>query len=641
MKIAAVIVVLGCMAAPAFGQSNEYNGPTRKRAAQTTDQIIVKWRSEASATTSAAAASRLAKLASSAGLRLQLKQQITVNTDVLQLDRRLNAAELDAVLARIAAEPEIEYAAPNLRRFPHVLPTDPLIAEQWYFLSTETSATRAEQAWDITTGSNSTVVAVLDTGVRFEHPDLLGLAQGGKLLPGFDFVADAAVANDGDARDGDSSDPGDWIDTADRTQPGFGECELSDSSWHGTRVASLIGALTNNAIGMAGSGWNTVLLPVRVLGKCGGVDSDIIEAMRWAAGLSVIGVPANPNPAQIINLSLGGEGACSAAYQTTLDEISARGVLVIVSAGNDGGPVSAPANCTGVLAVAGLRHAGTKVGFSNLGTEVVIAAPAGNCVNTEVGQPCLFSILVATNTGATTPATSSYTDQFNFNVGTSFSAPLVAGAAALMHSVNTQLSPTQYVTLLQESAATFPTSSTTSTTTCHVPTSPNDLQTTECICTTQTCGAGVLNTHAAVLAAQQPLAVAQAPGVIDPGANVTLDGRTSFASNNRSISAYQWSVLNVTGAIPAIADPSAALTTLQVSGSSEFTLRLTVTDDTGAQDNVDVAMVTTAAPNAPVSPSPDPPPSSGGGGGGGFGWLMLGLFGLRALAHRLVDRARP
>jgi serine protease len=598
------------------------------------DQIIVKWRDGSSAT-AAAVGTRMQKLGSSAGMRLQRKQQIAAGTDVLQLDRALDQRDMSALLERMAADPNVEYAVADEHRWAHAVPNDPLFVDQWYFQSTEISATRANQAWDATVGSNMTVVAVLDTGVRFEHPDLLRVSQGGKLLDGFDFIANTPFANDGDGRDADASDPGDFVTAAERTQAPFNidACappagqDHVDSSWHGTRVSSLIAALTNNGEGVAGTGWNTLILPVRVLGKCGGTDSDIIAGMRWAAGISVPGAPVNPTPAQIINLSLGGSGACSPAYQQAVSEITARGVLIVASVGNDGQVVAAPANCTGVLGVAGIRHAGTKVGFSNLGTEVGIGAPGGNCVNQ--GPPCLFSITAAVNAGTTTPGASTYTDKVNnINVGTSFSAPLVAGAAALIHSINSQLSPAQYIALLKDSATPFPTSSTTTTTVCHVPT--GDTQNTECICTTQTCGAGMLNTNGAVLAAQRPLAIADAPSSITAGVAADIDARASFASNGHTITSYEWTAVGVTGATPVFGNASQPLTTVQVSGTSTFTLRLTVTDDLGAQDTADVAMAT---PAPPVTP-PASAPSGGGGGGGSLGWLLVALLSFAISASR-------
>ena len=214
----------------------------------------------------------------------------------------------------------------------------------------------------------SVVVAVLDTGVRFDHADLMRVAAGGNLLPGYDMISDAVVANDGDGRDADASDPGDWLTLAEVSDSG----RLSrtahvtqNSSWHGTQTSGLIAALTGNGVGMASVGRNVRVLPVRVLGKCGGFDSDIIAGMRWAAGLSVAGVPTNPNPARVLNMSLGGDGACTAAY------VSARG-----RSHRDGrrrGRCGRQQRRTlrsarrrivpGVIAVAGLRHAGTEGGL--------------------------------------------------------------------------------------------------------------------------------------------------------------------------------------------------------------------------------------------------------------------------------------
>lgn len=644
MRIVAGIVLTLAVAAAALGQSREQNGlPAHRRAAAPVDEIIVQWRPGSSTASQKQTGVRAAKLATATGRAMEFKQQISPATDVLKFDGPLAGEELERALATIAADPDVEYAVPNKRRWANAIPSDPLFVQQWYFRSAEPAATRAEQAWDMTTGSNTTVVAVLDTGVRFDHEDLRPADQGGKLLPGYDFISNVATANDGNGRDTDPSDPGDWMTETEAQQPPFAgnDCippalNHVDSSWHGTRVASLIGAITSNATGIAGSSWATLLLPVRVLGKCGGLDSDIISAMRWAAGLTVPGVPVNPTPAKIINLSLGGEGSCSAAYQAAVNEVIVRGALIVVSVGNEGGPINAPANCSGVVGVTGLRHAGTKVGFSNLGAAADIGAPAGNCVNSGAGQPCLFSITAATNTGTTTPATNTYTDQFNFNVGTSFSAPLVAGAAALMHSVNDRLSPAQYLSLLRETANPFPTSSATTASVCQVPTAA--VQDQECICTTQTCGAGMLNTEAAVLAAQRPFAIAQAPATISTNTSITIDARTSFASNNRTISSYAWSAVGVSGTAPVFADTSQPLTTFQVTAASQFTLRLTVTDDQGGQDTSDIAISTSTIP--PANQAPNVPPAAvprtggGGGGGGGMNVMMLALAAFGALVRR-------
>ena len=630
MKMLVAAILASLIAVPALGQSREYQGPLRSGVPADTDQIIVKWRSGAKATLSAPAAQRASKLSSSSGLAIRHKRRSTANTDVFQLDRPMSGGELQAVLDRLGADPDVLFAVADKRRQIQQIPSDPLAVDQWYFLSVQPAGTRTDQAWDITTGTANTVVAVLDTGVRYDHPDIAS-----KLLPGYDFVSNPLIGNDGDGQDGDATDPGDWVEAADRTSPTFNNCANTSSSWHGTRVSGLIGASANNGIGLAGAGWQTSILPVRVLGKCGGFDSDIIDGMRWAAGLAVEGARPNTTPAQIINMSLGGDADCNAAYQGAVDEIVAQGSLIVASVGNDGIPVGTPANCSGVLGVSGIRHAGTKVGYSNLGEGADIAAPAGNCVNPgppfSAAAPCVFAMQVPINSGTTAPLPmeDAYSDMvIRPNFGTSFSAPLVAGAAALMHAVNPQLTPAQFTTLLQESSMPFPTSSDTTNQICRVPT--NFVQGAECICTTVTCGAGMLNTFAAVTAALKPFGIVQSSATIDPNVSVNISGNTSFGAPSRTISAYQWSVLNVTGATPAIADPAAASTTLQVSGNSRFTLRLTVTDDAGGTDATDFAMVTTTSPEPPATP-PASTPIGTGGGGGSFDWWLL-VLGLLPLA---------
>lgn len=630
MKLLAAFLLSAVVAVPVFAQSREYQGPPRSRVAPATNQIIVKWRNGSTSSMPASATQRAGKLANAAGVAIQHKRSSTSDTEVFKLDRQMRGDELQAVLDRLNADPAVAFAVADRRRQAQRVPSDPMFVDQWYFQSVETAATHTDEAWDVTTGDNATVVAVLDTGVRFEHPDLAG-----KLLAGYDFVTDTAVANDGDGRDADASDPGDWIVTSDRSQDIFSDCDLDDSSWHGTRVSSMIGAATNEGIGLAGAGWDTRVLPVRVLGKCGGFDSDIIDGMRWAAGVDA---PTNPTPAKIINLSLGGDGDCTAAYQQATAEIAAQGSLIIASVGNEGITVGAPANCDNVIGVSGVRHAGTKVGYSNLGTGADIAAPAGNCVNTNITAetPCVYALLVATDSGDTTPVASTYTDKvLEPNYGTSFSAPLVAGAAALINSVNPQFTPAQFTSLLQETSSRFPTSSSTSSTFCQVPT--NFVQDAECVCTTATCGAGMLNTAAAVSAALKPFGVVQAAATIDPNVSTSISGSTSFAAPGHTVSAYQWSVLDVTGATPTIADTGAATTSLQVTGASSFTLRLRVTDDAGVTDDTDFAMSTPQEQTPPAST-----PIGGDGGGGSFDWwlLVLGLLPLAMPGPRRRRAAR-
>jgi len=451
----------------------------------------------------------------------------------------LSSSEL---VRRLKALPDVEWAVVDERRRISNVPNDPLYADnqriatpavgQWYLRAPGgdvASAINAVGAWTTTTGSASVVVAVLDSGVRPEHPDLQG-----KLHPGYDFVGldrggAATTANDGNGRDNDPTDPGDWTNANECSQ---GE-PASPSSWHGTQVAGLVGAATNNGVGMAGVGWNVMVLPVRTLGRCGGYDSDIIAAMRWAGGVSqnvgmnvVVNLP-NAYPARVINMSLGSAGVCTPAYQDVVTELRDAGVLVVAAAGNDTGlKVSVPANCPGVLAVAGVRQAGTKVGFSNIGPEVALAAPGGNCVNLQ--GACLYPLLTTINLGQRQPGANGYSDSTDYSVGTSFAAPLVSGAVGLMLSVDPSLTPAKIREILQATTRPFPTSrplnaGETPVLPCRAPDGQDQL---ECFCTTTTCGSGMLDAGAAV-ARTLALKLPSTPGTTTPGAGGGSGGGAS------------------------------------------------------------------------------------------------------------------
>ncbi|HWR75639.1 MAG TPA: S8 family peptidase [Thiobacillus sp.] len=455
-------------------------------------RVIVKYRATPGALKQALALDQTSRLSARLGLALHSGRHINARTHVI----RTAGVSSEALAARLSREADVEYAIPDRLRTIRALPNDPLFSGQWNLQATEAASIHATEAWDRITGSPSVVVAVLDTGIRFDHPDLFA-----KLLPGYDFVSDEVNAGDGDGRDVDASDPGDFISGSDAINPNLlalcgSGLVAPNSSWHGTRVAGIVGAAGNNSVGIAGTSWGAKILPVRVLGKCGGFDSDIIAGMRWAAGLSVPGVPDNTNPARIINLSLGGGGNCTSAYADAIAELAGQSALVVAAAGNETGPVGTPGNCAGVLAVAGVRHVGTKVGYSSFGPEVSVSSPAGNCVNATA--PCLFSIDTTTNLGTTHPAENGYTDQYNYNVGTSFSAPQAAGVAALMLSLNPALTPADIIERIKRSARAFPTDNT-------LPTCPNVATSRDtagqCNCTTATCGAGILDAAAAVAAA--------------------------------------------------------------------------------------------------------------------------------------------
>jgi serine protease len=563
--------------------------------------------------------------------------------------------------SKLALDSEVEYAVPDARKrrstaandsfYTTVPSADGPAAGQWYLRPNAgevKSSIDVEPAWLVTTGSSSVVVAVLDTGVRFDHPDLKSVADGGNLLPGYDMISDLPVANDDDGRDADPSDPGDWLTLAEVTASGgpFDQCGAGaqDSSWHGTQTAGLIGALTDNGIGMASVGRTVRVLPVRVLGKCGGFDSDIIAGMRWAAGLSLDdpGVPSNPLPnrATVINLSLGGEGSCNQAYQDTVNELNAAGVTIVASAGNSvGHAVSSPANCSGVIAVAGLRHAGSKVGFSDLGPQISISAPGGNCVNIDPGSPCLYPILTTSNSGLRIPVSdagggSIYTDSFNPSYGTSFSAPLVAGTAALVLSVQPLLTPSEVRAILRSTARGFPTTGAdngtdpTPVAQCFAPNPIGQPQNDQlqCYCTTSVCGAGMLDAGAAVQLASVGVVprITLTPGNPLVAQTLTLGGNTSLVGSGRSIAAYQWAIVPG-GIVTAFTGRSdAATATVTPSTAGQFSVSLTVTDDLGVQ--------ATSTSNIVVADAPAP----GGGGGGALGatWLLLLWCAVAALARR-------
>ncbi|RQR29362.1 MULTISPECIES: S8 family peptidase [unclassified Burkholderia] len=358
-------------------------------------------------------------------LNVQVERTASNGAAVLSLGQRVAAADAAALAEAFGADADVDYAEPDHPMKVRDTPSDPSYGQQWY-LSDPTAGADLPPAWNQTKGSPTVVTAVLDTGYR-PHPDLVG-----NLLPGYSFITSVNTSNNGLSRGPDASDPGDWVtqQELDNASGPYYHCESepNTSSWHGTRVMGVIGATANNGIGIAGVSWLGKILPVRVLGKCGGVTSDIADAMRWAAGIPVTGVPNNPTPAKIINLSLGGVGACSKTFQQAIDDVNAKGVTVVVAAGNDGlsTGLDQPANCSGVISVGANDAAGRRASFSNFGTNITLSAPGVNILSTA-------------NSGTTTPDG----DTYGLASGTSLATPQVTGVAALMLAVNGNLTPTQ------------------------------------------------------------------------------------------------------------------------------------------------------------------------------------------------------
>jgi serine protease len=394
-----------------------------------TRRLIIKFRdTNRSLPTTYVQRQEMQRLSAVSGVDLEYFRNMSGRAHVLQLSDYRSLEEMWAISRRLMTLPDVEYAEPDLILRATLIPNDPQYGEQWHY----------HGEWginlDLTTGSSNIVVAVLDTGIT-NHADLRS-----NTLPGYDFIADVPTANDGNGRDNDARDPGDWVVS--------GECSNGvppmDSSWHGTHVAGTIGAASNNGIGVTGISWNAKILPVRVLGKCGGFLSDTVDAMQWAAGLAVSGVPLNPRPARVLNMSFGEAGLCGITLQNAIDKVRAVGAVMVVAAGNELADASdtTPANCNGVITVGATDETGDMAIYSNYGSTVEISAPGGG----------LFAgVLSTSNTGTTSPAS----DDYVYHIGTSMAAPHVSGVVSLMLSRNPYLTPDQVMQIIQRTARPF------------------------------------------------------------------------------------------------------------------------------------------------------------------------------------------
>ena len=515
--------------------------------AQANGRFVVKFKTGAQGAATARA-NAYGQAARTSGVSVKELRATARGAAVVQAAEDVTSGESAKVLASLRRQSNVEYAEPDTFVRPAATPNDPLYPRQWDLFEA-TGGMRVPAAWEMTSG-RGTVVAVIDTGIT-PHSDLTG------VVPGYDFISDPSISNDGDGRDGDATDAGD-------------SCNGSSSSWHGTHVAGTIGAAANNGLGIAGVAYSSTILPVRALGACGGYLSDIADAVVWAAGGPVTGVPASTYHPKVINMSLGGDAPCSTYFQSALDFAATQGVAVVAAAGNESSPASGstPANCNNIITVGATGREGSRAYYSNFGPEVDVSAPGGD--DSTGGAN---TILSTWNDGTTVQGSETY----GYMQGTSMAAPHVAGVAALMMTANPDLTPAQVEEILKQTARPLPGT-----------------------CDTGGCGAGLVDAGAAVRAANpgwQPPApdpvVAGTPiiaGGAKVGSTLTADAGT-WAPAPVGFT-YEW--LRSDSPIPGATEKSY----LPAAADIGATLKVRVT---GTKDGY--APVTVAsAPTGPVQP---------------------------------------
>ncbi|MCF6288148.1 MAG: S8 family serine peptidase [Proteobacteria bacterium] len=444
--------------------------------------IIIKYKSAHKSQSLTESKIRALDIGKKYGINISFKRMMSGDAEVLSVDtgsaKQLSTSEVNDIVSKLNQRDDVEFAEVDAWMVPYLTPNDTAYNTQWHYHEAA-GGMRLPAAWDTTTGSSTVTVAVLDTGYR-PHVDLTG-----NIIGQYDMISDSTIGNDGNGRDANAQDPGDWT---------TGQCgEDSDSSWHGTHVAGTVAAVSNNNSFVAGVAWNVGLVPIRVLGTCGGSLSDIADGIRWAAGLNVSGVPTNANPAQVMNLSLGSRvpAACSATYQNAITAAFNAGTTIVVAAGNENSSAGyPPANCNNVISVTATNRNGGRAYYSNFGTAIDVAAPGGDACN-PIGEgfPASSSdcegnvwnesnmIQSTYNTGTTTPGA----DSIGAEQGTSMAAPHVAGLAALMYSIDINATPTEIENVLKSSVRSFP--------------SVGSHQ-----CTTAICGDGIVDANAAIAA---------------------------------------------------------------------------------------------------------------------------------------------
>ncbi len=518
-------------------------------------------------------ASRLQALAS---VPLSVERKLTDGSHLLRLEQPMTVEQARALAAQLQQSGEVRSAEPDLLMQPQmVAPNDPGYASwpgQWHYLApggVNRGGADVPAAWALTLGSGNVNVAVVDTGYR-PHVDLQS------MLPGYDFISSTTVSNDGNNRDADASDPGDYS--------AAGACGTGSaarqSSWHGTHVIGTIAALMNNGLYGTGIAPQVRILPVRALGRCGGYTSDIIDSIRWAAGIDVAGAPRNLNPARVINLSLGSAGSCSAAFQSAVNDVNAKGAMVVVATGNGGASaVNQPANCNGVIAVTAHTIDGDNADYANIGGETTISAPGGGCGTLAMtcvpgytaDGPSVYSL---GNTGTAAPLA----DSGALKYGTSMAAPHVVGTIALMLSVNPALTRAEVTSLLRSAARPFVAGST-----CTL-TENNGL-----------CGAGLLDAQAALAAVAPVVQVGVSSQVVAPAVMVAFSG-SAQAPSGRNIVRYQWRAA-VSNPLPVtLLNPDSLNASFVAPATGTYAFTLTATDDRGMSGSANATVRVNSVP---------------------------------------------
>ncbi len=496
---------------------------------QPTDRFIVKFRSDSverrdaselqrSLSAAANSAGRLIGLNGRSGAKappaigLRRAQALALGAELVTSNRKLAPAEAEALMRQIAENPNVEYVEVDREMVLYAAPNDPEYSRQYGF-GNGPGGLRAEQAWDRSTGAG-VVVGVIDSGVN-RHADLAA-----NMLPGWDFAQN----------DNDPSDP------------------TSSASFHGTHVAGTVAAVTNNGVGVAGTAPNAKILPVRVFDGPRGSSAAIINGITWAVGGSVPGVPANANPADVINLSLGSQNpaTCDNGTRDALNFAISRGTIVVVAAGNSNADANTYTlnNCTSVISVGSVTSTGARSSFSNHGTRVDVAAPGSAILSTVNG----FN-------GAN--------NQYGLLSGTSMASPHVAGVAALVQAAAaTPLTQAQMVALLKNTARAFPST----------PDRP--------------IGAGIVDANAAVAAVAGGTPGNQAPVAnFSSSANgLTVSFTDSSTDSDGSIASRSWDFGD--GTTSTVTSPSKTY-----SAAGTYTVKLTVVDNAGAS-NTKTATVT-------------------------------------------------